>query len=154
MTFRLSDGVTSKPQSAPVPVIWQTSSQSQAGPQPPSNSVMQWGNSSRIAGGFRRSVVRLLSRGTRGREILTLLLTVALTVSDFTVKMLRFVFWHNQPSLPTLFFYFYFFIPLLMCSLYGPFNRISFHKFSRQLFAFSLSCSSGLISALLVLSTV
>ena len=33
------------------------------------------------------------------------------------------------------------------------FNRISFHNFSRQLSAFSL-CSSGLISALLVLSTM
>ena len=47
---------------------------------------------------------------------------------------------------------------LLFCScvylsLYGPFNCISFHKFSRQLSVFSL-CSSGLISALLVLSTV
>ena len=37
--------------------------------------------------------------------------------------------------------------------LYGPFNCISFHKFSRQLSAFSL-CSSGLISALFVLSTI
>ena len=35
--------------------------------------------------------------------------------------------------------------------LYVPFNCISFHKFSRQLFAFLL-CSSGLISALLALS--
>ena len=35
---------------------------------------------------------------------------------------------------------------------YGPFNCISFHKFSLQLSAFSL-CSSDLISALLVLST-
>ena len=35
--------------------------------------------------------------------------------------------------------------------LYGPFNCISFHKFSRQLSAFSLR-SSGLSSALLVLS--
>ena len=37
--------------------------------------------------------------------------------------------------------------------LYGPFNCISFHKFSRQLSAFSI-CSSGLISAVLVLSTL
>ena len=37
--------------------------------------------------------------------------------------------------------------------LHGPFNCISFHKFSRQLSVLSL-CSSGLISALLVLSTV
>ena len=36
---------------------------------------------------------------------------------------------------------------------YSPFNYIPFHKFSRQLSAFSL-CSSGLNSALLVLSTV
>ena len=47
---------------------------------------------------------------------------------------------------------------LLFCScvcfcLYGPFNCISFHKFPRQVSAFSLF-SSGLISALLVLSTV
>ena len=37
--------------------------------------------------------------------------------------------------------------------LYGPFNCISFHKFSRQLSAFQL-CSSGLIFAWLVLSTL
>ena len=59
-----------------------------------------------------------------------------------------YVFDINKPSLPT---------PFVFCScvffcLYGPFNCISFHKFSRQLSAFSLS-SSGLISALLVLST-
>ena len=36
---------------------------------------------------------------------------------------------------------------------YGPFTCILFHRFSRQLSAFSL-CSSGLLSALLVLSTV
>ena len=46
----------------------------------------------------------------------------------------------------------------LFCScvcfcLYGPFNFISFLEFSRQLSVFSL-CSSGLISALLVLSTI
>ena len=46
----------------------------------------------------------------------------------------------------------------LFCScvcfcLYGPFDCISFHKFSQQLPAFSL-CSFGLISALLVLSTM
>ena len=45
---------------------------------------------------------------------------------------------------------------LLFCScvyfcLYGSFNCISFHKFSRQLSAF-LICSSGLISAVLILS--
>ena len=46
----------------------------------------------------------------------------------------------------------------LFCScvcfcLYDPFNCISFHKFSQQLSAFLL-CSSGLISALLALSTI
>ena len=46
----------------------------------------------------------------------------------------------------------------LFCScvcfcLYGPFNCISFPKFSRQLSAFSF-CYAGLISALLVLSTI
>ena len=41
-----------------------------------------------------------------------------------------------------------------VCScFYGPFNYISFHKFSRQLSAFSL-CSAGLISAVFVLSTI
>ena len=37
--------------------------------------------------------------------------------------------------------------------LYGPFNCILFHTFSRQLSTFSL-CSSGLISALMVPSTI
>ena len=55
----------------------------------------------------------------------------------------------NQLSQPT---------PFLFCSfvcfcLYGSFNCISFHKFSRQLSAFLL-CSSGPTSVLLVLSTV
>ena len=48
--------------------------------------------------------------------------------------------------------------PFVVCTcvgfcLYGPFNYISLHKFSWQLSVFSL-CSSGLISALLLLSTV
>ena len=47
---------------------------------------------------------------------------------------------------------------VLFCScvcfcLYGPFSCISFNKFSRQLSAFSL-CSSGLMSASLVLSAI
>ena len=46
---------------------------------------------------------------------------------------------------------------ILFCScvyvcLYGPFNSISFHTFSRHLCICSL-CSSGLISTILVLST-
>ena len=53
----------------------------------------------------------------------------------------------NQPSLST---------PFYSCAyfcLHGPFNCISFHKFSRQLFAFLL-CPSGLNFALMVLSTI
>ena len=53
----------------------------------------------------------------------------------------------NQPSLPTPFF----FCSCVYFCLYCPFNCISFHKFFRQLSAFSL-CSFGLISALLVFS--
>ena len=46
----------------------------------------------------------------------------------------------------------------LFCScvyfcLHGPFHCVSFHKLSQQLSAFSL-CSSGLIAAILVLSTI
>ena len=57
------------------------------------------------------------------------------------------VFWHKPTELAH---------PCLFCScdyfcLYGPFNCISFHKFSRRLSVFLL-CSSGLNSALLVLS--
>ena len=66
---------------------------------------------------------------------------------DGDVAVLR--FWHKPPELAHSFFI------LLLClflSFYGPFHCISFHKFSRQLSAFSL-CSSGLISALLILST-
>ena len=63
-----------------------------------------------------------------------------------------YVFSHNPSELAH---------PFLFCScslgilfrLYGPFNCILFHKFSWQLSAFS-SCSSGLISALLVLLTI
>ena len=50
-----------------------------------------------------------------------------------------------------LLFYFLFCSCVCFC-FYGPFNRISFHLFSRQLSVFSL-CSFGLISVLLVLST-
>ena len=57
----------------------------------------------------------------------------------------------NQPSFPTLFF-FKFCSCVYFCP-HGPFNCISFHKFSRHVSVFSL-CSSGLISAPLVLSTI
>ena len=63
----------------------------------------------------------------------------------------------NQPCLSTPFFWYIYFFFLFRSHvyfcLYGPFNCISFHKFSWQLSIFSL-CSSGLISALLVLSTI
>ena len=60
-----------------------------------------------------------------------------------------YAFYISQPSLP---------IPfnsvLVSVSVFrGPFNCILFHKFSGQLSAFSL-CSSGLISAVLVLSII
>ena len=60
-----------------------------------------------------------------------------------------FVFDINQPSLPTLFHSVLESISVVM-ALSAVFHSID--KFSRQLSAFSL-CSSGLISALLVLST-
>ena len=58
-------------------------------------------------------------------------------------------FWHNPTELGH---------PFLFCSrvcfcLFSSFSCISFHKFSRQLRAFSL-CSFGLMSALLVLSAM
>ena len=54
----------------------------------------------------------------------------------------------TQLSLPTPFYS----VRVYFC-LYGPFNSISFHTFSGQLFAFSLR-SSGLNSALLVFSII
>ena len=54
----------------------------------------------------------------------------------------------NQPSWPTPF-------PLtcVYFCLIGPFNYVSFHKLTQRFSAFSL-CSSDLVSALLVFSTV
>ena len=64
---------------------------------------------------------------------------------DVTVYVLNI----NQPSLPIPFY-----SVLVSIYVFMAFsNCISSHKFSRQLSAFSL-CSSGLISALLVLSTI
>ena len=57
--------------------------------------------------------------------------------------------WHKPTELAHSFL----FCSCVYFCLYGPFNCISFHKFSRQLSAFSL-CSSTLISALLVLLTI
>ena len=58
-------------------------------------------------------------------------------------------FWHKPTKLAHSFLSCY----CVSFGLYGPFNCISFHKFSGELSAFSL-CSSGLISALFVLSTI
>ena len=57
--------------------------------------------------------------------------------------------WHTPTELAHSFL---FYSCVCFC-LYGPFNCISFHKFSRRLSVFSL-CSAGLIPALLALSTV
>ena len=56
-------------------------------------------------------------------------------------------------SILTELVYSFLFCPCVYFCLYGPFNCISFHIFSQQLSAFSLS-SSSLISALLVLSAL
>ena len=58
----------------------------------------------------------------------------------------------HRPTELTHYFFCLFCSYVCFC-LYGPFNCISFDKFSGQLSSFSL-CSSGLISAVLVLSTI
>ena len=58
-------------------------------------------------------------------------------------------FWHKPTELSHSFL----FCSCVYISLYGPFNSVLFYKLSWQLSAFSL-CSSGLISAILVLSTI
>ena len=58
-------------------------------------------------------------------------------------------FWHKPTELAHSFL----FCSCVYFCLYGPFNCISFHKFSRQLSVF-WPRSSGLISALPVLSTI
>ena len=60
-----------------------------------------------------------------------------------------FCLWHKPTELAHSCLFCSFFC---LC-LYGSFNCILFHKFSQQLSALSL-CSSGLISAVLVLSTI
>ena len=102
------------------------------------------------------SIFNIKSTGHFQTQPVTLILISVSSTCDLksprahlhVVGMLRFMSHINQPSLPTL----------LSCScvyfsLYGPFACISFRKLSRQLSAFSL-CSSGLISASLVLSTI
>ena len=57
--------------------------------------------------------------------------------------------WHKSTELAHSFL----FCSCICLCLYGPFNCISFHKFSQTLSVFSL-CSSGITSVLLVLSTI
>ena len=58
-------------------------------------------------------------------------------------------FWHKPTELAHSFLF-----CCCVCFCFsGPLNCISFHKFSRQLSVFSL-CSSGLISALSILSSI
>ena len=60
----------------------------------------------------------------------------------------------REPTELAYSFFFFFLLCSCVCfCLYGPFNCISFHTFSSQLSVFLL-CSSGLIFALLVLSTI
>ena len=59
-----------------------------------------------------------------------------------------YVFDINEPSLPTPFY-----SVLLSVAIFMALSTVSFHKFFRQLSAFSLF-SFGLISAILVLSTM
>ena len=66
------------------------------------------------------------------------------------VRMLRFMSLTYKPSELV---HFFLFCSCVCFCLYGPFNCIYFHKSSPQSSAFSL-CSSRLISALLVLSTI
>ena len=65
------------------------------------------------------------------------------------VGMLRLMPWHK----PTELVYSFLFRSCVSFCLYGHVNCISIHKFFRQFSAFSI-CSSGLISALLVLSII
>ena len=60
---------------------------------------------------------------------------------------------HHHESKPVKLVHSFLFCSCVYFCLYGPFNCISFHKSSRQLSTFSL-CSSGLLSALSVLSTI
>ena len=61
--------------------------------------------------------------------------------------------WHiKRTDKPTELARSFLFYSCVCVRLYGPVNCISFHKFSRQLPAFS-RCSAGHISAILVLST-
>ena len=76
---------------------------------------------------------------------------------NFRPRRLTFTWWRccglYLGHKPNELAHFLFILFLCLFLSYGPFNFISFHKFSRQMSVLSL-CSSGLISALLVLSTI
>ena len=91
-------------------------------------------------------IVKLLYNGKWPKCLLWMLIPVG---SPSCGRHVTVYVWHNPVELAH---------PFLFCScvyfcLYGPFNCISFHKFSWQLSTFSL-CFSCLILALLVLSTI
>ena len=82
------------------------------------------------------------------RELLFIFMTVPVGSPSRGGNVTVYIYDINQLSLLTPFY-----SVLVSISVYGPFNCISFHKFSRQHSAFSLF-SPGLISAILVLSTI
>ena len=83
--------------------------------------------------------------------------TTTTTTPDPRPRGLPFTWWGCfglcQRQKPTEVAYSFLFCSCVCLCLYCSFNSISFHKFSRQLAASSL-CSSGLYSALLVLSVI
>ena len=90
-------------------------------------------------------------------HLLTATTATTLRASSLGPRWLTFTWWGCcglcQRHKPTELAHSFLFCSCVCFCLYGPFNCISFHKFSRQLSDFSL-CSSGLDSALLVLSTI
>ena len=89
--------------------------------------------------------------------VCTALTKMVVHIKDPSPCGLTFTWWGCcglcQRHKPTKLAHSFKFSPCVYFCLYGPFNCISFHKFSQQLTAFSL-CFSGLISALLVLSAM
>ena len=81
--------------------------------------------------------------------IQSMLFLVSMSLPSRGWDVAVYVFDINQPGLPTPFYS----ILVSVSVFVALFNRSSFHKFFRQLPAFTL-CSFGLISALLVLSTI
>ena len=101
-----------------------------------------------LFGHIQRTWLRSLAFSPKGSGVILIQLSLSPWSHFHMMGMSWFMSDINQPSLPTLFL----FCSCVYFCLYGLFNCISFHKFSRQLSAFSL-CSSCLICTLLVLST-